>query len=98
MTKKFTPRKKLPHNVPAWVKPGATYFITMKAEDRTNTKWHCDGRAKQIFDAALFYHQNGKWHIYAFTVMDDHLHALLSFNPVKPYKETCRGYKRYLAR
>jgi len=52
MNNRYINRKTLPHDIPPWVNPGATYFITINAKDKTKTNWVNDGKINAILKAA----------------------------------------------
>jgi len=52
--------------------------------------------ARELLDAARFYHGRGRWFLHLFLLMPDHLHLLGTF-PDGRVKETCGAWKRYVA-
>ena len=91
-------RKRLPHEIPAWVESGATFFITIRCADRSKNS---------LAQPAVFEAMTSAWKHYAiagrawtrlFLAMPDHLHALISFSAEERMTEVVRDWKRYITR
>ena len=87
-------RRKLPHGLPPFPVDGPiVQFVTVNAAERSEMPFLA--AAETILDAARFYHEYGRWFLYLFLVMPDHLHVLASF-PSGNGKATCGAWKGFL--
>jgi putative transposase len=93
---RFTPRKKLPHEVPFWVQEGSFFFITIKCEVRGQNQLCHAGRGDAILAAAGFYHEQLKWHCRLMLLMPDHVHAIIAFPNSEGMKRIIGHWKRFL--
>jgi len=74
-------RKCLDHRGPLSIcTTDAVYFITIAAEKRGTTT--LTDKADVILSAARFYQSAGKWFLYLFLIMPDHIHMLVHVPPV----------------
>jgi putative transposase len=98
--KVFTPRTKLPHNPPLYLRPEEElYFITICSQNRGSRELLDQDRASKILDAAIYRHENGIWFARIFLVMPDHVHALINFhNSDHPMRKAVLDFKRWTAR
>ena len=87
-------RRKLPHGPPPFPVSGAVQFVTVNAAIRGGFPFL--PAARELLDAARFYHGRGRWFLHLFLLMPDHLHLLATF-PNGRVKETCGAWKRYAA-
>ena len=94
---KFTPRKRLPHDVPWWVAEGSFYFITIKCESPGRNQLCQAGRGDAVLAAARFNHEHLKWHCRLLLLMPDHIHAIIAFPQNSAMRRTVRNWKRFLA-
>jgi putative transposase len=60
-------------NLPHWEIPGSVYFITFN----TTQVFNLSDAAKDITAASIRFHANNKYRLYAFVVMDTHVHIVL---------------------
>ena len=73
---KLPVRKPMNHRGPLSVDVSdAVYFITIVAAERDTAE--LTDKAAVILDAARFYQALGKWMLYLFLVMPDHIHMLV---------------------
>jgi REP element-mobilizing transposase RayT len=90
-------RRKLPHEIPAWVPEGALYFITVNCKTRGHNQLALPGIADAIEKGLHVYQAAGKWWIHLFVVMPDHVHGLMTFSREYSMCDTVKHWKRYLA-
>ncbi|MCC6415765.1 MAG: transposase [Opitutaceae bacterium] len=95
---KFTLRKPLPHEVPAWVKTGSLYFVTQCAIPVGTRSLVEPATADALLQSVRYYHEHQRWFARLFLLMPDHLHALISFPGDVAIRECWRGWKRYTAK
>ena len=87
-------RRKLPHGLPPFpVKGPVIQFVTVNAAERGGKPFLAV--AEKILAAARFYHEHGRWFLYLFLIMPDHLHMLATF-PSGNCKTTCGAWKGFL--
>jgi putative transposase len=88
----------LHHTVPDWVEPGAIFHIRI-ALDRTKQQATLitSPLAESLMESAIFYHRKYRWHITAFLLMPDHIHALLSFARDKLMSRVSGDWKHFHA-
>ena len=87
-------RRKLPHGLPSFPVNGPIIqFVTINAAERGDMPFLAV--AEKILDAARFYHEHGRWFLYLFLVMPDHLHMLANFLSGNG-KATCGAWKGFL--
>ncbi|HEY4300238.1 MAG TPA: transposase [Candidatus Didemnitutus sp.] len=72
-------RDKLPHEVPAWVRQGADFFLTICCRMREENQLCHPEVAKTIFEAVDYRQNAGRWYVHLLLLMPDHLHAIVSF-------------------
>ena len=93
-TPKLPTRRKLPHGLPPFPLSGpVVQFVTINAAERGGTPFLAV--AEKILDAARFYHEHGRWFLYLFLVMPDHMHMLVTFLSGDG-KATCGAWKGFL--
>lgn len=97
MNNPFPERKKLPHEIPAWVPDGAIFFITLNARQRGGTPLLDQKRPVLLWENACQQMACGHWWPHLFLVMPDHLHLLASFAPAPGMKKVIREWKRWTA-
>ena len=88
-------RKQLDHRGPLSIDVrDAIYFITIAAENRDAADFidHAD----VILSAARFYQSAGKWFLYLFLIMPDHIHLLVHVPPDKTLDDVIGHWKSYL--
>ena len=79
---KFSPRGKLPHEIPLWVDPHREiYFITINCRERFRPQLTLPLIAEGLFETVHHRQEKFLWWPHLFLLMPDHLHALLSFPP-----------------
>ena len=91
-------RKFLPHDVPAWVSQGASFFITISCQARETNQLCKDKIAEGLFETVAHRQKSGEWWVRLFLLMPDHCHALLSFAPEVIIRDSLANWKRYAAR
>lgn len=91
-------RKKLPHNIPAWIPGGAIYFITICAEPRGTNILAKPDIGKWLLDTMTFRESRGEWYLHLAVIMPDHIHFLMSFPPDTSIVQSIGQWKRYVAR
>jgi REP element-mobilizing transposase RayT len=91
-------RKRVPHEIPAWVEPGSLFFITICCRDRS---------INSLAHSVVFETMTSAWKHYAVAgrawtrlllAMPDHLHALISFPSDERMIEVIRDWKRFITR
>ena len=90
-------RKKLPHDIPAWVPEGAIYLITINCEPRGKKQLALQPIASAIEKSLLHYQSLGKWWIHLFLLMPDHLHGLVCFSREVSMRKVVKNWKHYLS-
>jgi putative transposase len=91
-------RKKLPHDIPAWVKDDAIYFLTLYAVPRSNNHL-CHPDLFQRLCASVVHRETlEQWWVPLLLLMPDHLHMLVSFRSIPSMVHTVSAWKRYTAR
>jgi len=89
-------RRRLPHEIPSWVPDGEIYFFTICARDRGGTVLL--DHAGEIVQAAVTYHEIGRWHLRLFVLMPDHVHLLVSFPADVRVVATLGAWKSFTAK
>lgn len=88
-------RKRLNHHGPSGINSAdAIYFITIAAAER-NTNILLD-RADEILSSARFYQTTGKWFLYLFLIMPDHIHMLVHIPPERELADVIGHWKSFL--
>jgi len=72
----------------------AVYFITIAAENRGTTT--LVDKADAVLSAARFYQTAGKWFLYLFLIMPDHVHMLVHIPPTLTLADVIGHWKSYL--
>ena len=89
-------RRKLPHEIPPWVRQGARHFITVNCRER-DADGLCRGdTAVQLLKSARHYEEIGRWYLWLMVVMPDHVHLIITFNlerGVRPIMKAWKGYQ-----
>jgi putative transposase len=75
----FPRRKHLPHEIPAWVEDGTTYFITICITPKSRNQLCIPQVAHRIQESMHFRQERGEWWMPLLLLMPDHLHALMGF-------------------
>jgi putative transposase len=91
-------RRRLPHDVPAWVDTGSTYFITVCCVPRGSDQLCHDNVGAVVFESVKFRQARGDWHMHLLLLMPDHLHALIAFPVAGSLRKTITAWKSLLAR
>ena len=91
-------RIKLPHEVPAWVDQGARHFFTINCRDRGVDSLVAEGRAARLLESVTHYEKIGRWYVWLFLVMPDHLHGIVSFNLARGIQQAVSSWKGYGAK
>ncbi|MCL2331686.1 MAG: hypothetical protein FWC61_04055 [Proteobacteria bacterium] len=93
----FTPRKKLSHEVPDWIKDNPTFFITINTLPRGKNNLIHSNIIEAIKNSWKLYQSKDMVYIEHLLLMPDHLHILITFNNV-PMIKTVRQWKRFITR
>jgi putative transposase len=89
----------LHHAVPDWVEIGALFHIRIAVDrEKQRTEVTADSIAGSLLGSAKFYEANQRWHITVFSLMPDHLHALLSFPRGEAMSRIIGEWKHFQAR
>ena len=88
-------RQVLGHEVPPWVSCGATYFITVCAENRARQPLVQKNAATLLIESVKFLHDHGDWFVRLFLVMPDHVHGLFSFPADTSIAQRIAAWKGY---
>ncbi|MBI2496730.1 MAG: transposase [Opitutae bacterium] len=88
-------RRSLPHDVPAWVREGSLYFITICAVPRQKNQLCLPEVGAALVTAAVHYHVTERWWVRLFLLMPDHLHALLAVPKGEALPDVVRVWKGY---
>ena len=91
-------RRRLPHDVPAWVPEAATFFITINCKERGRAQISKDPVARALLESVAFYQSSGKWWCHLFRLMPDHLHGLFIFPRQLQMRQIIASWKSYHAR
>jgi putative transposase len=91
-------RRSLPHEVPAWVKPGSLFLITLCCAPRGENQLCTTKTANSIFESIRHHNEIQAWYAHLVLLMPDHLHALIAFPADRPMSTTIRNWKRVLSR
>jgi REP element-mobilizing transposase RayT len=91
-------RKKLPHNIPAWVPDGARYFITINCRARGRNQLCKESVATALLTSVDRYAQLGHWYPWLFIVMPDHVHLIASINRAHGLRRIIAAWKSYQAK
>ena len=90
-------RKPLQHVPPAVVRD-SWFFITLCCENRRQNELCRSNIARDLLDAAIFYHQQRRWALHIFLLMPDHLHMIAAFTREENMSEVIRSWKRATTR
>ena len=88
-------RRRLHHEVPAWVTRGALFFVTINAAERGSTVLTQGKRPEALIASAIHYHTAGTWWLQLLVVMPDHLHALLAVPEGLRLEKVISAWKSY---
>jgi putative transposase len=91
-------RKFLPHATPAWVRPGAAFFLTLCCVPRGANHLCHETVAGLLFEAAEFRHRAERWFVHLLLLMPDHLHGLVSFSAEEEMKKVIANFKGIAAK
>ena len=91
-------RKRLPHEVPAWVADGAVFFITLNAKERGGAPLLQGDRPAGLWENACRQMEAGRWWIRLLLAMPDHLHLMARFPKDPGMRATMGEWKRWTAR
>jgi putative transposase len=87
---------KLYHDVPAWVEPGSLFHIRVALDRRKEQQALTAPKlAKSLMESAEFYVRHHRWYITVFTLMPDHIHALLSFHRDESMSRVIGDWKHF---
>jgi REP element-mobilizing transposase RayT len=88
-------RKVLPHTVPAWVRDGAIFFVTINAQDRSGSPLLQNNRPALLWDSIRWRMNQGQCWPHIFLIMPDHLHLLASFSIAPGMPHVIRNWKHW---
>ncbi|MBU1693225.1 MAG: transposase [Verrucomicrobia bacterium] len=91
-------RKKLPHEIPSWVREDAVFFISINCAERGKNQLCHESIAAVVADAFRFCHARDEWHVHLLLLMPDHLHALVAFARDHEMKHLVAKTKEFIAR
>ena len=95
MSEELPSRRKLNHTTP-FVARDAIYFVTICVREREGAPLL--PMASGLLDDARYYQTQGKWFLYIFLVMPDHIHMLVHVPPERPLADVIAAWKRGVAR
>ena len=91
-------RKRMEHRPPAWVKDGATFFVTINCRERGEV-WLTVPACSAGLKASLAHVSKARgWRVSLCVLMPDHLHMLVSFQLDRSMGDEIKNWKRYTAR
>ncbi|MEZ5415241.1 MAG: hypothetical protein R3F03_13135 [Opitutaceae bacterium] len=91
-------RRRLRHEVPAWVEEGARYFITVCCAQRGINQL-CQDDVFAVWSGAIGHYVNaGRWWVDVALAMPDHWHALIAFPRFERMAAVVGDWKHYVAR
>ena len=90
-------RKILPHAVPAWVRDGAIFFITLNAQERGGSPLLEGDRPGHLWASACWRMEKALWWPRLLLLMPDHLHLLAVFPRTQAMEGAVRGWKHWTA-
>lgn len=88
-------RRTLPHDVPAWVKEGSLYFVTICALPRRQNQLCLSETGESLLKSATHYHEQQRWWLKLFLLMPDHVHALMAVPKGESLPNVVRMWKGY---
>ncbi len=91
-------RKRLPHQIPAWVPEGARYFITVNCRARGRNQLCQAGVAEALLSSVEIYETLDHWYPWLLVVMPDHVHLIASFNREQGLQQVMAAWKGYHAK
>ncbi len=92
----FPRRKKLPHDIPDWIKDDAIFFITVQC-DGTHNQLARNDVAEAVKESLSHRQVLGQWWVHFFLLMPDHLHGLVTFSCEHAMRRVVQDWKRFLA-
>jgi putative transposase len=84
-------RRKLPH----WRETGATYFVTWRLHPRQQ---ELGGAEREIVATQIQRDQSKRYEMYAYVVMNDHVHVLVHPLNDEPLEKIVHSWKSFTAR
>ena len=91
-------RRKLPHELPPWVKQGAKHFITVNCRPRGDNLLGKPMVAEALLDGACMYEDMRRWFVWLLMIMPDHIHIIATFNLERGIRRTVSSWKGYHAK
>jgi putative transposase len=92
-------RTRLPHGVPALVRPNdAVFFITVCCQPRGGSQLCLSEIATPLFESVAYRNQRGDWWVQFLLLMPDHLHAVVSFPQDAEMRVVISEWKKFSAR
>jgi REP element-mobilizing transposase RayT len=90
--------KKLPHDIPPWVKDDAIYFLTLCTVPQGDNHLCHPDIFQRLYESVVHREALGQSWVPLLLLMPDHLYMLVSFNPVPSVVHAVSAWKRYTAR
>jgi len=94
----FPVRRKLPHDIPSWVRQGTRHFVTVNCKGPDTAPLVDEGIAPALLASARFYEERDRWYLWLMLVMPDHVHLITTFDLTRGIRDTMSAWKRYQAR
>lgn len=91
-------RQPLYHEIPAWVRDEATFYITINCQPRGINHLAIPTAAEAIRESLGVRINKGYWWPSLILLMPDHLHGLLTLAPGQELQKVISDWKRYTAR
>ena len=89
---------KLKHETPDWVKPDATFFVTVCAQDRKQNTFCHPEMGKTVLDSIKWRNEQRLWYCELGLLMPDHAHLILNFPEQTEVSTGIRDWKSWLAK
>jgi putative transposase len=88
-------RRKLPHEIPSWVRQGARHFVTVNCKKKGTSVLLRTDVATGLLESACYYEEIGRWYLWLFLVMPDHIHLIATFDLERGVRPIVRAWKSY---
>lgn len=88
-------RKSLPHDVPQWVNQGVRHFVSFNCQVREANILCLGNRPQSLLDSVRYYETLGRWYIWLWLIMPDHLHGIITFDLNTGIRKTISTWKGY---
>lgn len=91
-------RQPLYHEVPAWVRDDATFYLTINCRPRGKNHLAHPTVAETLRESLSVRVEKGHWWPSLILLMPDHLHGLVTMAPGQDLRKAISDWKRYTAR